>query len=461
MPNDVHAYIDAHRQTVLEDYQTLLRIPSISALRAFDGETRRAAETVAHMLREQQLEHVTVIETAGAPLVYADWLAAEGKPTILLYAHYDVQPVDPESEWLTPPFEPTVRDGYIYGRGVTDDKNQLTTTIHAVGALLASQGTLPVNVRFLIEGEEESGGEAVEQYVRTHSEQLASDIAVIADGGIHSLTQPSIHYGCRGILYTEIVAHGAAHDLHSGGFGGNAPNPLFALAQILTGLKDPTGYITIPGLYELMLPIPEEERTFWAQQGDEFVAKVAQEIETALVGEPGFSPIERAWARPTLEVHGFVGGFQDEGAKTVIPAQARVKVSLRLVPGQTPENVLPLLQARVAALTPPGIRSEVQVIHAGMPFYTAPHGPVFRAAAQALKDEFGVAPWLSRSGGSIPISATMQEVLHTDTIVLGFGLGSDGAHSANEHTHLPTFLRSVHAFARIIEAFGKLEATPA
>ena len=455
--DDVHAYIEAHLENVLADYQALLRIPSISALRAHDADTHHAADVVARILRESTLENIEVIATEGAPIVYADWLHAPGKPTVLLYAHYDVQPVDPESEWDSPPFEPTMRGDYIYARGVTDDKNQLTAIMHAVAALLDARGTLPVNVRFLIEGEEESNGEAIEKFVRAHPDRLASDVIVIADGGMPTTTQPALHYSCRGILYTEIVAHGAQRDLHSGGFGGNAPNPLFALAQILTGLKDADGHITIPGLYELVQPPTPAERAAWGPQSDQLTTALEHEMGLPAIGEPGYTPIERAWALPTLEVHGFVGGFQGEGSKTVIPAQAKVKVSVRLVPGQTPDNVLPLLQQRVAELVPPGIRAEVQVIGGGLPFFTDPQSPAFQAAAKALVEEFGVAPWMNRSGGSVPISATMQEVLHADTLIAGFGLDGDGAHSANEHTHLPTMLRSVHAFVRMLDAFGDMD----
>jgi acetylornithine deacetylase/succinyl-diaminopimelate desuccinylase-like protein len=454
MASDLHAYIDAHLDNVLSDYQAILRVPSISALSAYDKETQRGAKVVARMLRENQLEHVKVIPTDGAPLVYADWLHAPGKPTVLLYAHYDVQPVDPENEWETPPFEPTIKGDYIFGRGVTDDKSQLTTTIHAVGAHLDARGTLPVNVRFLIEGEEESSGEAIEHYVRAHPKQLASDIVVIADGGMPTPTQPALHYSCRGLLYTEIVARGARRDLHSGGYGGNAANPLFALAQIITGLKDATGHITIPGLYELVQPPTAAELASWREQEAAFLMDVQEATGNPPIGEPGATPLERAWALPTLEVHGFVGGFQGEGSKTVIPAEAKVKVSLRLVPNQTPQNVLPLLQKRVAELTPPGITTEVQVIGEGMPFFTDPTSRAFTAVAAALEEEFGVKPWLARGGGSVPISATLQEVLKADVLVVGFGLPGDRAHAANERTHLPTVYRGVHAFARMLDAFG-------
>ena len=453
---DVHALIDARREQTFADYIALLRIPSISALRAHDADIRRAAQFVADRMRDAGLEHVELIETAGAPLVSADWLHAPERPTVLIYAHYDVQPVDPISEWETPPFDPTVKGDLIYGRGVCDDKNQATTTIHAVGAHLAAHQSLPVNVRFLFEGEEESGGEAIEHFVKTQPERIASDIVLVCDGGMYT-DQPAVVYGCRGIVYTEIVARGAAHDLHSGGYGGVAPNPFFALAEIISGLKSPDGHIQIPGLYELMIPISDSERQLWSRIDrdfdDHFRAEIGNDV---LTGELAYSSIERNWARPTLEVHGFIGGFQDEGAKTVIPAVGRAKVSLRLVPGQTPENVLPLLKARVAELTPPGITTEVQLIHGGPPFYTRTDSPAFQATMAALTEEFGKEAWPIRTGGSIPISSFFQEKLQADVFCVGFGLDGDGAHSPNEHTSLPNFYKGVHALARILDALGTL-----
>ncbi len=457
-PLDPHTLIDQRREEIFADYAELLRIPSISALSAHNADTQRAARFVAEMLRHQGLEHIDVIQTAGAPLVYADWMRAPGKPTLLIYAHYDVQPIDPAREWTTPPFEPTVKGDVIYGRGVTDDKNNLTGTIHAVGAILAARGTLPLNIRFLLEGEEESGGEAVEHFVRTQPERIASDIVMVADGGMYP-DQPTLCYGCRGILYTEIVVHGPQRDLHSGGYGGVAPNPIFALAEILTQLKDSQGHIQIPGLYDLMTPISARERALWQTIDRDFEGEYRAQIGTeVLTGETEYGVIERNWARPTLEVHGIIGGFQDEGSKTVIPASARAKVSLRLVPGQTPENVLPLLRARVAAVTPAGIKASVEMIHGGLPFYTDVTSPVFTTAMAALSEEFGKPAWAVRSGGSIPISAIFQEKLGADVFCIGFGQSSDGAHSPNEHTSISTFYRGVHALARVIDALGAIPA---
>ena len=456
MSIDVHSYIDTHQDDVLHDFIALLRIASISALPAHDADTQRAAEMVAAMLGTAGLQHVEIIATAGQPLVYADWLDAPGKPTVLIYAHFDVQPVDPEDEWYSPPFTPTITGDDLVARGATDDKNQVIATIHAVSSLLAARGTLPVNIRFVFEGEEESGGEAIEAFVREHPERLTSDIVLVADGGMGDEGHPIVFYGCRGILYTEIVAQGPVRDVHSGTFGGNAPNPIFALAQIITGLKDDGGHITIPGLYELAQPITNEERTLWAPQQAPFRKTLLSEMDlTDLTGEAGFTDLERAWSRPTLEVHGIIGGFIGDGTKTVIPATARAEVSLRLVPGQTPDNVLPLLEARVAALTPPGIKTEVVFLNGGMPLLTDYNNAAFTATRDTLTAVFGTATWISRAGGSVPIAATFQEVLGGTVMILGFGLTTDRAHSPDEHTSLATFYRSVHAFADVLDALGQ------
>jgi acetylornithine deacetylase/succinyl-diaminopimelate desuccinylase-like protein len=274
---DLHELIDQRRDQIFADYVDLLKIPSISTLRSHQKDVRRAARFVADLLKRNGLEHVAIIKTEGAPLVYGDWLHAPGKPTVLIYAHYDVQPVDPLKEWETPPFTPTVKGDLIYGRGVCDDKNQAIATIHAVGAHLTSDNWLPVNIRFLFEGEEESGGEAIEHFVQTKPERIPCDIVLVCDGAMYT-GQPTVNYGCRGIIYTEILARGAQHDLHSGGYGGVAPNPFFALAQIVAGLKDINGHITIPGLYELMQPISTSERALWHRIDRDYDAHFKQEI---------------------------------------------------------------------------------------------------------------------------------------------------------------------------------------
>ncbi len=447
----IHAYIDTHKEETFEDYCALLRIPGISALRRYDEHSRRAAQFVYQMMRGAGLEHCEVIETDGLPLVYGDWLHAPGKPTVLLYAHYDVQPVDPVDEWAHDPFEPYIEGDLIYGRGVTDDKLQAVSVLHAIKAFLQTDGTLPVNVRVYYEGEEESGGRSVEKYTREHPEKLQSDIVILADGGLVAPNVPTMCYSCRGILYTEIIAKGAPQDLHSGGFGGNAPNPLFALAEIITGLKDTNGFIHIPGLYEMIAPISDEERLQWQKSAVYADTTFHNLLQADPIGEPDYTPIERAWGRPTLEVHGFIGGFQDEGSKTVIPALARVKVSLRLVPGQDPYQVFELLQNRVRQLTPAGVQTSLQLIDAGMPFLSDPESSAGLGIRRALTNLFASECVITRGGGSIPIATTLQQVLRAETFVVGFGLESDGAHAPNEHTSIATFYKSVHGFANILE----------
>lgn len=453
----VHQYIDEQRDTYLKDLQAFLRIPSISALSAHADDMQRAAQFVATQLAEAQLEHVRLITTTGAPLIVGDWLHATGKPTILIYGHYDVQPVDPIAEWASPPFEPTVRDGKIYARGATDDKGQLLAMIEAVKALMATGGTLPVNVRFLIEGEEEFGGEAIEAYVKAQSAEIPCDAVLIADTHMLGPDLPSIVYGVRGVLYTEIVATGAAHDLHSGTYGGVAPNPLHALALIIAGLKGDDGHITIPGLYELAQPVTDEERGWWAQHPGTDAERLEHEMGvTIFPGEQAYSPTERQAARPTLEVHGFVGGFQDEGAKTVIPAQARVKVSLRLVPDQTPENVLPLLQQRVAELTPTGVTTEVRLVHGGLGMMVDVHNPFVVAASAALAEEFQHETYFLREGGSIPIGALFASILAVPVVFAGYGLADEGLHAPNEHFNLPNFYHAIHGTVRYLEKVAQL-----
>jgi acetylornithine deacetylase/succinyl-diaminopimelate desuccinylase-like protein len=451
-PTNVHAYIDRHRDEFLTDLDAFLRIPSISTLARHRKDIRRAARFVADQLKQAGMRHVRLIAGEGAPLVAGDWLDAKGKPTILLYGHYDVQPVDPVSQWTSLPFEPTVRDGKIYARGATDDKGQLLGMIEAVKSVMAARGALPVNVRFLIEGEEESGGAVIEAYVREHAGEIPCDAVLIADSHMLGPGLPAILYGVRGILYTEIVAHGAVHDLHSGTYGGVAPNPLHALALIVAGLKGADGRINIPGLYELARPVTEEERGWWKRYPGSEVKRLEHETGVQIFpGEQDYSLMERQTARPTLEVHGFIGGFQDEGAKTVIPAEARVKVSLRLVPDQTPENVLPLLRQRVAELTPAGVTTEVRLIHGGLGMTMNVHNPFIEAAGAALKEEFGHDAYFLREGGSVPIAPLFAEKLGVPVIFAGYGLADENLHAPDEHFDLGNYMHAIHGTARYLD----------
>jgi acetylornithine deacetylase/succinyl-diaminopimelate desuccinylase-like protein len=448
-----HAYIEANRADYLADLQAFLRIPSISTLPMHQEDMERAAWFVAEQLNMAGMEQTRLIPMGGHPLVAGEWLHAPGKPTILIYGHYDVQPVDPIDKWHSPPFEPTIRDGKIYARGATDDKGQLLAMIEGVKALMTATGKLPVNVRFLIEGEEENGGESIERYVREHAAEIPCDAVLIADSHMLGPGLPTILYGVRGILFTEIIARGAVHDLHSGTYGGVAPNPLHALALIIAGLKGKDGKIKIPGLYEMAQPVTEEERSWWAKYPGDPAQRLQHEMGVSLFpGEKDYSTIERQAARPTLEVHGFIGGFQDEGAKTVIPAEARVKVSLRLVPDQTPEKVLALLEKRVAKLAPEGVAVEVRLIHGGLGMVVDVHNPYIAAASKALAEEFGHrGTYFLREGGSVPIAALFDSILHAPIVFAGYGLADEGLHAPDEHFDLENFYHGIHGTVRFLE----------
>ncbi len=449
---DAHRLIERQRDKYLTDLVAFLRIPSISTLARHKKDVRQAARFIADLLKQAGMDHVKTIKTDGAPLVVGDWLHAPGKPTILLYGHYDVQPVDPLRLWTTPPFEPAIRDGKIYARGATDDKGQLLALIEAVRATMEARGALPVNIRFLIEGEEESGGAAIEKYVREQPEKIPCDAVLIADTHMLGPGLPSIVYGVRGMLYTEIVARGAAHDLHSGTYGGVAPNPLHALALILAGLKGDDGRVNIPGLYELARPVTDEERGWWKRYPGSEAQRLEHEMGVKIFpGEQSYAPTERMSARPTLEVHGFIGGFQDEGAKTVIPAEARVKVSLRLVPDQTPENVLPLLKKRVKELTPRGVVTDIKDIHGGLGMMVDVRDPYIEAARAALSEEFDHEVYFLREGGSVPIAALFTEKLHAPVVFAGYGLADEGLHAPNEHFNLVNFYHAIHGTVRYLD----------
>lgn len=449
------AYVDKHQDRFLAELFDLLRIPSISTLPKHKKDVRRAAKFLANKMEDLGLHKVKVIKTEGHPLVYGEWLEAAGKPTVLIYGHYDVQPVDPIELWNSDPFEPEIRDNNIYARGAVDDKGQVYGLLKALDALMRTYHSLPVNVRVLIEGEEEAGGEAIEAYVRAHPQKLKADVAYIADTGMPAPGTPSVIYGLRGIVYTEIEAKGATHDLHSGAFGGVAPNPIHALALVLAGLKGADGHITIPELYTRLKGVSKEELALWDRSPVDTPALLKREMGIdVLPGEEAIDPRERMAARPTLEVHGIRGGFIDEGAKTVIPAEAVAKVSLRLPPELAPKDVLALLQRRVAELCPPGVTMTVREIHSG-DGVSVPLDSVFiRAAEQALEQEWGRAPVFEREGGSIPIAALFDQILRTPVVLMGTGLPDDNMHAPNEKYHLPNFYHNIRQAVRFLDILG-------
>jgi acetylornithine deacetylase/succinyl-diaminopimelate desuccinylase-like protein len=460
MSSSAVAYAQQNYPRFLDELKALLRIPSISTLPEHKGDCRHAAEVLAADLKKIGMENVRLIETGeerggGHPLVYADWLHAAGKPTVLVYGHYDVQPPDPLDEWLSPPFEPTERNGNLYARGAVDDKGQVVMQLKALESLLACNA-LPINVRVLLEGEEEVGGEGIAAYVASKPADLKADFALVSDTELFAPGLPTLCVGLRGMIYTELEVRGAKTDLHSGMYGGAAPNPFVALAQILARLKDEDGHILIPGFYDDIIPPSAEELAAWQSLPfDEEQYRIHEVGSKQLVGEAGYSVLERTWARPTLDVHGIPGGFTGAGAKTVIPAKALAKVSMRLVPGMTPAKAFALYKSYVEKLAPAGVDVEVRLIHSGDPCLIPVDNPYIQAATRALFEVWGKETVFIRSGGSIPIVGDFDRNLGLPSVMMGFGLPDDGLHAPNEKFNLKNFALGIESLIRFLEETGK------
>ena len=449
-------YFEQHHEEYLDGLKALLRIPSISTLSEHKSDIRRAAEFLRDALAKAGMQNAELIEGEGNPLVYAEWLGAAGKPTLLLYGHYDVQPPDPLDEWKSPPFEPEIRNGNIYARGSADDKGQTLILVNAVAGLMKQHGKLPINVKFLIEGEEEVGGEHIESYVRSKPARLKADAAVICDTEMFGPELPTICVGLRGIVYGELVVEAARQDLHSGIYGGAAPNPLMAIAEIITALKDRDGRIKIPGFYDRVQAPSAKEREAWDRLPFDEHEYIEKEVGVKeLVGEPGVPLFERLWARPTLEVHGIRGGFIGEGAKTVIPARAMAKISTRLVADQNPDEAVKQIQDAVKAATPKGVTAEFKLIHTAGPSLVNPDNPFIAKAAEAMKQVWGKETVYIRSGGSIPIVGAFDEALSIPSVMMGFGLPDDNLHAPNEKLNLSNFFKGIEAVAQYLELLGK------
>ena len=447
----VIAFIEANADRFVDELTEYLTIPSISALPQHAADVRRCAEWTGRALGRAGLENVHLIETAGHPIVYGDWLHAPRAPTILCYGHYDVQPIDPIGLWESPPFEPAVRDGKIYARGATDDKGQLYIHLKAIEAHLTQHGRLPVNLKVLIEGEEEVGGAHLEAFVRGHARFLAVDAVVNSDSAMFARGVPSITYALRGLAYFQVDVRGTSKDLHSGSFGGAVANPALVLADILSWLRDPRGRITIPGFYDDVQPITQEERAEFAKlpfDDDQFREALGA---PQLFGERGYSALERLWVRPTLEVNGLLSGFTGEGAKTVIPAVAMAKVSMRLVPGQDPDKIGDLFEAYVARLVPKTVTIQVTRMHSGRPWMTSPGHPFIQAAGRAMEHGFGKRPVFTREGGSNGIVSVFQDVLGAPTVMFGIGLPDENAHAPNENLDLTNYQRGIIAAAHLYQ----------
>ncbi|MFP5276482.1 MAG: dipeptidase [Acidobacteriota bacterium] len=440
----------------LDELKALLRIPSISTLPEHQGDCRKAAEFVLAELRRIGMEHGRLLETKGHPLVYADWLHAAGKPTVLVYGHYDVQPADPLDEWHTPPFEPTERNGNIYARGAVDDKGQVWAQVKALESLMAANKALPINVRVIFEGEEEVGGEGIADYVASKPADLQADFALVCDTELFAPGLPTLCVGLRGMIYTELEVRGAKTDLHSGMYGGAAPNPFVALAQIIARLKDENGRILIPGFYDDMIPPSKEELAAWKSLPfDEEEYRKSEVGSKTLVGESGYSVLERTWARPTLDVHGMPGGFTGAGAKTVIPAKALAKVSMRLVPGMTPAKTFALYKSYVEKIAPAGVELDVRLIHSGDPCMVPVDNRYIQAATRALHEVWGKDTVFIRSGGSIPIVGDFDRHLGQPSVMMGFGLPDDNLHAPNEKFNLKNFELGIQSLIRFLEEAGR------
>ena len=448
-------YAVQHQQRFLDELIELLAIPSISTLPGHAGDIRHAAEWLVGQLVALGFK-AHLYETGGHPIVYGEWMAAgEAAPTVLIYGHYDVQPVEPLKEWRTPPFEPTTVDGKLYARGASDDKGQVFAHIKAVEALLRTNGALPVNVKFIIEGEEENGSTHLHPFIAEHADLLAADVVLVSDTHSRSLEQPTIVYALRGMSYMEIEVFGSDHDLHSGTYGGVVHNPAQALCEIISRLHDENGTITVPGFYDKVRALDDDERAELDKlpyTEDELCA------ETGVAhawGEAEYKLHERTGARPTLEVNGLVSGWTGEGAKTVLPARALAKVSCRLVADQDPIEVYEQVRAYVAALTPPTVRSEVRLLHHGNAVIVDRHSPVMEAAIAAYESGWGGTPTFTREGGSIPIVADFQAQLGVPVVLMGFGLPDDGLHAPNEKLTLECFWRGIATSIQFLEKVAR------
>ncbi len=443
------AHLAGTREARYESFFSFLRIPSISGLPDHAGDCRATAQWLADSLTAAGLEHAELHETGGHPVVYADWLHAPGAPTVLVYGHYDVQPVDPLDLWTSPPFEPVIDGDRLLCRGSADDKGQIHAHLMAAAATLATRGGFPVNLRYLFEGEEESGSVNLERWLAANKERLAADLVVVSDTGFFEGNVPAITLGLRGLMYAQIDVVGSAVDLHSGGYGGAVENPANALAQIIAALKGPDGRIRIPGFYDDVVPLSEADRADFAALPFDEDAYLRNLGLPALVGEVGYTTLERRGGRPTLDVNGLWGGFTGAGSKTIIPAHAHAKLSCRLVANQDPERVFEQLRGYVEEIAPPGVTTSVTLIGAGRPSLMPRDHPATMAAARALEATFGRAPVYIREGGSIPVCASFESVLGLPVVLLGFGQPDSNAHAPNEWLDLRNYETGIRTFARM------------
>lgn len=451
------AYIDAHRTDFLDRLAAWVRIPAISSDPERKADMTKNAEFLAADLRALSADRVEVWETPGHPAVFAEWKQAPGKPTLLLYGHHDVQPVEPLEEWVSPPFEPAIREGRMWGRGVVDDKGQVMIHVKAIEAFMATRKKLPINIKLIVEGEEEIGSEHFDALLRAKAKDLEADYVCVSDTAMFGRGIPSLCVGLRGLMYLELHVDGPSSDLHSGSFGGGVMNPVNALARIVSKLHDDDGRVTVPGFYDAVRDLTSDERAEIARLPFDEKGWLAMTGSPAVHGEKGYSTLERVWTRPTLDCNGISGGHQGAGAKTIIPARAMAKISCRLVADQEPEEIYAKVAAHVERLAPPGVRVRTVMLHGGRPYVAPTAHPVFEVAKRAFTKAFGKPTVFIREGGSIPFVRTIADVTHKPCLLMGFGQPDENAHAPNEWIDLENFHLGIKSAAWLYEELARLQ----
>jgi acetylornithine deacetylase/succinyl-diaminopimelate desuccinylase-like protein len=445
------SYARAETHAATDRLMDFLRIPSVSTVPELGDDVQEAAKWVADRLTEAGAQGVRIDPTPRHPVVFGSVRGPADAPTVLVYGHYDVQPTDPDDLWQTPPFEPTVRDGCVYARGASDDKGQLLIHLEALAAFTNTVGRPPVSLKFVIEGEEEIGSPNLDAWLRAHAAELQADVAVVSDTAMLAADQPSIVYGLRGLAYLEVVLKGPARDLHSGQFGGAVLNPAHVLSRIIAQLHDDGGRVTIPGFYDAVRPLDEDERDLLSQiPFDEDTYRQAAGV-AADWGEAGYSIVERLGARPTLDVNGLWSGWTGAGAKTVLPSEAAAKISMRLVPDQNPDEIVGLCGDYIRELAGDKVQVEIRPLHGASPAIVDRDSPAIRAASKGYETAFGRAPVFSREGGTIPVVASLEMILGLPTVLMGFGLPDDNLHAPNEKFCLDNFTRGIEAVISFLE----------
>ncbi len=455
MPDQLKSFVKTNKENYIEQLKEYLSIPSISTSKEYKKDMNRCAAWVIEKLKEAGMTKTEVFETEGHPLVYGEWMGAPGKPTVLIYGHYDVQPVDPVNLWHSHPFEPVIKGGKIWARGANDNKGQNFVHIKSVEAYLKIYETLPVNVKFLIEGEEEIGSPNLEKFLKKNKKLLACDAVLISDTSLYAAGVPTINYGLRGLAYFEIELTGPNRDLHSGSFGGSVANPINELARLIAKLQDKNNKITIPGFYDDVLPFTKKEKENIKKLNFSEAAYAKELGVKELQGEKKFNTLERLWGRPTLDCNGIYGGYTEEGAKTVLPSKATAKISMRLVPNQDPKKIGKLFKDYVTSLVPASVKLKITEMHGGFPVVIPLEEKAIIAASKAVSKAFGKETVFTREGGSIPIVVEFVKQLNAPAVLMGLGLDSDNIHSPNEHFSLKSFELGILSSAYFLEEFSK------